>query len=143
MSNLAATHAIKADAPRSNSLFVEVQPGWTIFNINELLLELFGAEALAIENNPALAHVVLITEHAATEMIQKEGANVSRMFGVMPTEVAEQYDILIGYMLAFNRHAHSGLCSRDVHARNCGEHTMAWDQYGKSVDARNEKVEEA
>ena len=38
MNNLAVTHAIKAETPHITSLFVEIQPAWTILNINALLL---------------------------------------------------------------------------------------------------------
>ena len=46
MNNSAVTHAIKADTPTANALFVQVQPGWTIYKINDWLLETFGADVL-------------------------------------------------------------------------------------------------
>ena len=72
LNNVALSHAIKAEAPHLTGLFIAVQPKWGILQMVEWLEEMFGKEALEIENNPDLGCFTLIVESACKEMVNKE-----------------------------------------------------------------------
>ena len=73
----------------------------------EWLEEMFGKEALEIENNPDLGCFTLIVESACNEMVNKEEGK-GWFYREMPANLQALYDKFFRYMKAFARHAHSG-----------------------------------